>query len=83
MKFTLTSKAGPLVWAISDPVMDVDGAVCSVTLNDRVLAPRIVGLDPFNAAEAALSFIRAYLSAREDALMWSDGSRYESPGHQT
>jgi hypothetical protein len=81
MQLTLNCRSSDanttLCFTISEPVGCVDGSQCEIKLNDAMLAPHIIGIDPMNAVENAFAFIRAYLSSRRDMLVWADGSPYE------
>ena len=75
--FLLEANGVRLDFSVTDAAACEDGARCSVNLNGNVLAPVIIGIDPFNAVENAIAFIRAYLSNRGASVNWEDGAPYE------
>ncbi|QBE62066.1 hypothetical protein [Pseudoduganella lutea] len=82
MQLLLKSLDNPeqeLRFAISDPEYCPDGAGCEVRLNGNVLFRSVIGVDPINAIENAITAIRAYLAGSRENIAWSDGSRYAGP----
>jgi hypothetical protein len=65
-----------LTFRVSEPVVNGDETVCEICTADGATLAAIIGIDPINALENAISFIRSYLKNLKGELFWKNGQKY-------
>lgn len=60
-----------------DAVTTADGGECSVKMNEEVLPVKIAGIDPLNAVENAIGFMRSFMRNSDTEYFWVNGEKYE------